>query len=191
MNRFPQTPMTSVAYQTKRPKPSQNTLPGKMCRCLQLLLFLILPAFQAIAQPATQPAAIPALFLSDIHFDPYADPAETAKLNAAPASGWRALLATPDSATRAADTAALSKACPTRGLDTNAALFRSSLASLHANAARTSFVTLSGDLLAHSFDCKYKTLLPNATHADYVAFVEKTIRYEISSLRKALPGEPL
>jgi sphingomyelin phosphodiesterase acid-like 3 len=155
------------------------------------LLSAILAVTSALAQTAAPVPTIPALFLSDIHFDPYADPAKVAKLNASPASDWVALLATPDSPTRAADTAALSKACPTRGLDTNAALFRSSLAALHANASHSTFVTLSGDLLAHSFDCKYKILLPESTHAGYLSFVEKTIRYEISSLRKALPGVPI
>ena len=156
-----------------------------------LLAAILAVAPAALAQTAAPASTLPALFLSDIHLDPYADPAKVAKLNASPAAQWPALLATPDSPTRAADTTALSKACPTRGLDTNAALFRSSLTALHANAAHATFVTLSGDLLAHSFDCKYKTLLPNATHAAYLAFVEKTIRYEISGLRRALPGVPL
>ncbi len=162
-------------------------------RRLLALLIAVAATLPAAAQPTPQvgPATIPALFLSDIHFDPYADPAKVTKLNASPAAEWPSLLAAPDSPTRTADTIALSKSCLTRGLDTNAALFRSSLAALHAKAGPSTFITLSGDLLAHSFDCKYKTLLPAATHAAYLAFVEKTIRYEVSSLRKALPGVPL
>lgn len=191
-----------ISYMPEKRRVSHTTPPPPLPLCRRrivggwsLLVLLIVAAatLPAAAQPTphASPETIPALFLSDIHFDPYADPAKVPKLNALPVAEWPALLATPDSPTRAADTAALSKACPTRGLDTNAALWRSSLVALHANAAHSNFVTLSGDLLAHSFDCKYKTLLPDATHAAYLAFVEKTIRYEISSLRKALPGVPL
>jgi sphingomyelin phosphodiesterase acid-like 3 len=59
------------------------------------------------------------------------------------------------------------------------------------HAAGVRFVTVSGDLLAHSFDCKYKTLLPTSTHADYLAFTEKTAAYIVTGLRATLPGVPV
>ena len=111
---------------------------------------------QAAAAPA--PSTIPALFLSDIHLDPFSDPAKVAQLDAAPASEWPAILAAPASPTQPADFAALQQACPVRGIDTPDALWRSSLAAIRANAAHARFVTISGDLLAHSFDCKYRAL---------------------------------
>ena len=147
------------------------------------------PAAKAAAAPA--PSTIPALFLSDIHLDPFSDPDKVARLDAAPAGDWAAILSAPASPTRPTDFASLQQSCPVRGIDTPNALWQSSLAAIRANAAHAQFVTISGDLLAHSFDCKYKTLLPNATHADYLAFTEKTIRYIVSSLRNALPGVPL
>jgi sphingomyelin phosphodiesterase acid-like 3 len=145
------------------------------------------PAQTSLARPTT----IPALFLSDIHFNPYADPAKVAKLNAAPASDWPAILAAPPSSTQQQDFAALSQACPVRGIDTDYPLFQSSLKAIHANASTSRFVTISGDLLAHSFDCKYDNLLPSATPSEYVAFSQKTIHYIISSLRASLPGVPI
>jgi sphingomyelin phosphodiesterase acid-like 3 len=154
-----------------------------------LLLLLANLAGPAYAQPA--PPTIPALFLSDIHLDPYSDPAKVAKLNAAPASEWAAILDAPASPTQAADFAALHQSCATRGDDTTNQLFRSSLRAIHRDAAHATFVTISGDLLAHKFDCKYSTLLPKASHADYVAFTAKTIRYIVDSLRDALPGIPI
>ena len=161
----------------------------------QLLLFLILPLFTITPLAAQSPSApntlIPALFLSDIHLDPYHDPAKAAKLNAAPVGDWPALLAQPDAATQPADSAALQKACPVRGVDTPNALWLSSLDAIRSDAAKARFVTLSGDLLAHQFDCKYKSLLPAATHANYLAFVGKTIQYVVSSLRQSLPGVPI
>jgi sphingomyelin phosphodiesterase acid-like 3 len=152
--------------------------------------------YPAPPRPAPASSTIPALFLSDIHLDPFHDPAKVAKLDAAPAAQWPAILAAPDSPTQPADAAALQAACPTRGIDTPAVLWQSSLQAIRANtsapaAAHVSFVTFSGDLLAHSFDCKYKTLVPAGTRADYLAFTEKTIRYVVSSLRATLPGVPL
>ena len=145
-----------------------------------------------MAQPASAPPpTIPALLLSDIHLDPYHDPAKVAKLNAAPASDWPAILAQPDSPSQPVDSAALLKACPVRGVDTPNSLWLSSLHAIHADASHAKFVTISGDLLAHQFDCKFKTLLPVAPHADYLAFTEKTIRYVVSSLRESLPGVPV
>ena len=136
-------------------------------------------------------ASVRALFLSDIHLDPFADPAKVARLNAAPASEWPAILSAPDSPTRAKEFTALQEACQVRGVDTPWGLLRSSLAAIHDDAAQARFITLSGDLLAHSFDCKYKTLLPAATPADLLAFSEKTVRTVVSTLRAALPGVPL
>ncbi len=167
------------------PAPPRRPLPSLLallagCVCL-------LPANTR----AQAPANVPALFLSDIHLDPYHDPSKVAKLDAAPLSEWRTILAAPDSATIEADSAALQKTCPVRGVDTPDILWQSSLRAIHADAARVRFVTISGDLLAHAFDCKYKTLVPAGTHATYVAFVEKTIRYIVSGLRTTLPGVPL
>jgi sphingomyelin phosphodiesterase acid-like 3 len=153
-----------------------------------ILLLTTLPAF---AQPAPPPATIPALFLSDIHLDPYADPAKVARLNAAPAVQWPAILAALPSDTQKQDSAALQTACPVRGIDTDYTLWQSSLKAIHANAARIHFATISGDLLAHSFDCKYKNLLPNSTPAAYVEFTAKTIQYIASTLRQALPAVPV
>jgi sphingomyelin phosphodiesterase acid-like 3 len=147
---------------------------------------------QGKAAAATETrSTVPALFLSDIHLDPFADPAKAARLNAAPAAEWPAILAAPDSPTQAKEIAALQEACPTRGIDTPYVLWRSSLRAIHADASHARFITLSGDLLAHSFDCKFQTLLPAATPADYLAFTVKTVRTIVSTLRAALPGVPL
>ena len=161
---------------------------GRGGAVVSLLLLLLAPCLFAQSAPAP---TIPALFLSDIHLDPYADPAKVARLNAASAADWPAILAAPPSPSQPADFAALQKACPTRGVDTPNVLWLSSLKAIHATAAHSRFVTISGDLLAHSFDCKFKNLLPTATPADYVAFTEKTIRYVVSGLRASLPGVPI
>jgi sphingomyelin phosphodiesterase acid-like 3 len=158
---------------------------------IRILLALTVCLATASAQTKPIPETIPALLLSDIHLDPYADPAKVAKLSAAPAADWHAIFTSPASPTQAADLATLRKACPVRGNDTTNQLFQSSLRAIHRDAAHARFVTISGDLLAHQFDCKYRALLPTATHADYLAFTEKTIRYIVTSLREAVPGIPI
>jgi sphingomyelin phosphodiesterase acid-like 3 len=149
----------------------------------------------ARAQPAPRPAPadVPAIFLSDIHLDPYHDPSKIARLNTASASEWAAILGAPDTAARGGDAAKLQITCPVRGTDTTDTLWESSLQALHAQAAaiHPKFVTISGDLLAHSFDCKFHTLLPNASHEQYAAFTEKTVRYILTSLKAAIPNTPI
>ncbi len=105
-------------------------------------------------------------------------------------SGTR-ILAAPASADAAAQWAKLDQACPTRGADTSYALFQSSLHAIHAQAGEAKFVILSGDLIAHSFSCKFAAVFPKATPADYKAFVEKTIAFDLANLRAALPGVPV
>jgi sphingomyelin phosphodiesterase acid-like 3 len=157
--------------------------------CVDVALVAQTPAQRTVA-PATK-AMVQALFLSDIHLDPFHDPGKVVELNGAGAGKWPGILARPDSATQAKDYAALQAVCPVRGLDTSYALWESSLKAMKREAAHVKFATVSGDLMAHSFDCKYKTLVPMGTHADYLAFVEKTMRTVVSGLREAVPGVPV
>ncbi len=129
--------------------------------------------------------------VSDIHFEPFWDPAKTVQLDATPASGWAAILGAAPSPNREAEFDSLEQACHTRGADTSYPLFASSLKAMQSSASRAIFVTVSGDLIAHSFACKYAKVFPNAKPGDYHAFVEKAIEFVISSLRTALPGVPV
>ncbi len=149
------------------------------------------PVTQKVVPAPAAKATVQALFLSDIHLDPFHDPAKVVELNGAPAGQWPGILARPDSATQAKNYAALQAVCPVRGVDTSYALWESSLRAIKRDAAHVKFATVSGDLMAHSFDCKYKTLVPAGTHADYLAFVEKTIRTVVNGLREAVPGVPV
>jgi len=199
--------MESYGYNDNRVPCSKHTtwIPRggvgiRMARHGALIVFLaaasIISAFSLSAQTAAPklaaaPATIPALFISDIHYDPLRDPALAPRLNTAPASQWPAILATPTSPTIAQDYAAVQAACPTRGYDPDQALWQSTLAALRAHAANSRFAVLSGDLLPHNFECRYRFLFPKATHADYLDFTLNTLRYVVSSLRATLPGIPL
>ena len=158
-------------------------------------MLLTLPAL-AQSNPASTSSTIPAIFISDIHFDPLRDPAKAPRLNAAPLSQWSAILAEPPSSTAAAGYAAINKTCPIKPLvDPDNRLFQSALQAIHAQAftsgSHTRFAVLSGDIVGHQFDCRYNLLFPNSTHAEFLSFVEKTAAYVVSGLRSALPGIPI
>lgn len=139
---------------------------------------------------ASAPATLPALFLSDIHLDPFVDPTKAAALNAAPAADWSRILAAPAGPALTGSQQSAFAAC-FDGPDTSYTLWQSTLSELRKTATSSRFVVISGDLLAHKFDCKYKALVPGATNASYLAFTVKTVRYVLTTLRAALPGVPI
>ncbi|HEY1766613.1 MAG TPA: metallophosphoesterase [Terracidiphilus sp.] len=155
------------------------------------MLCSVFAASSAAQTTSVGASTVPVLLVSDIHFEPFWDPAKVAQLAAAPAEGWKAILAAPDSAGRQQRFSDLEQSCHARGVDTSYPLFLSSLQAMRANAAGIRFVTLSGDLISHAFSCKFKTLFPQAAAADYQTFVEKTIEYVVGSLRKNFPGVPV
>jgi sphingomyelin phosphodiesterase acid-like 3 len=160
------------------------------------LIALLLFAGAALAQTAKPAAAhhdqtVPALLVSDIHFEPFWDPAKATQLAAAPVSGWKAILAAAPSPDQPQRFAALQQSCHARGADTSFALYNSSLKAMRIHATGTRFVTVSGDLIAHAFQCKYDALFPKAAQGDYRAFVEKTVDYVIGELYATFPDVPV
>jgi sphingomyelin phosphodiesterase acid-like 3 len=141
------------------------------------------------AQPAKP--TIPALLISDIHFEPFFDPAKVPQLAAAPASEWKAILAAPSSPDQQKRFEALQQSCHARGVDTSFPLFDSSLKAMRSHATGVKFVTVSGDLISHGFDCKYKSIFPKASPDEYGKFVEKTLDYVIDELYATFPGVPV
>jgi sphingomyelin phosphodiesterase acid-like 3 len=159
------------------------------------LLFMPLSVATVSAQDAQPDSArhhgVAALMVSDIHFEPFWDPAKAAELESAPARSWDAILAGPSSANRQQSFDALQDKCHARGVDTPYALFKSSLAAMHAKEAEAGFAVVSGDLVAHAFSCKYSTLFPEASPQAYSAFVVKTLDYVLHELHKEFPGVPI
>jgi len=166
--------------------------------CVTLFCFIFL---NAVALAQTPPpsahsapsakATIPALLVSDIHFEPFWDPAKVPQLAAAPTTQWKAILAAPPSSDQQIRFADLQQNCHARGVDTSFALFDSSLKAMRSHATGAKFVTVSGDLLSHGFDCKYRALLPKSTEDDFKKFVEKTLNYVIDELYAAFPALPV
>lgn len=157
-----------------------------------LLLFAMGTGRVAGAQARVRHAStVPVLMVSDVHLDPFYDPAKVKLLAAAPVAQWEGILSGPDSPGRAEAYATLQKACGAKSADTSDVLFRSSLREMRRVASRARFVTVSGDMIAHRFSCRFRTTLPGRTQADYAAFVEKTIDYVMTELGKVHPGVPV
>ncbi|MEA2489796.1 MAG: sphingomyelin phosphodiesterase acid-like 3 [Acidobacteriota bacterium] len=117
------------------------------------------------------------LSVSDIHFDPFADPAIVTKLQAADVAEWDAILAT-------STATAFSK----YGSDANDPLFRSAIGEMQKQIPAPAFVLISGDFLAHKFQQTYQQYATDKSQAAYTAFVTKTIAYVASRFRTAYPG---
>jgi sphingomyelin phosphodiesterase acid-like 3 len=144
------------------------------------------------AQPQTEPHALPqALMISDLHFDPFYDPAKVSQLAAAPVSGWETILAGPDSPAQAKDYAALLKTCKAKGPDTSYPLLVSALSAIRKDAGDVRFITVSGDLMAHDFSCRFTNTLPQGTKAQFDALAEKTIEFQAREIEKTLPHATL
>jgi sphingomyelin phosphodiesterase acid-like 3 len=137
------------------------------------------------------PSTLPVVMLSDIHFDPFHDPAKLAELRATPVKEWPGVLNAPDSPTLATDEATLQKTCPVRGIDTPWTLLQSSLKEAYQRQHEPLFVTVSGDLISHSFDCRLHYLAPGISEKEYSEFTAKTVEFVALELRWAFPGTPV
>jgi sphingomyelin phosphodiesterase acid-like 3 len=160
------------------------------------LLGLFLIAGAACAQsgkPAAKPipVTVPVLLLSDIHFEPFWDPAKVPSLKAANADKWAAILAPPASANRQQAFTAFLQKCNCGDGDTSSVLFDASLKAMSDNASGAAFVTVSGDLISHQFRSKYFTAFPQDTPDDYSKFVKKTIEYVVDTLDAQFPNAPV
>lgn len=131
------------------------------------------------------------VMLSDLHFDPFHDPAKLSQLRADPIERWPAILAGAPSPTQAADLQALQTACGARALDTAWSLLQTSLRAAHNAEPRPTFVTLSGDLLAHEFPCRFKQLSAGATEQELASFSAKTVAFVLLQTRLSFPRVPV
>jgi sphingomyelin phosphodiesterase acid-like 3 len=156
-------------------------------------------AVNAFAETKTvaQVAAVDVVMLSDLHLDPFHDPAKVTQLVKAPVEEWAAILRSPDSATQEADFAAVQKACKAKQLtDAPYALLASSLKAAKAQAGNARFVTVSGDLLVHDLDCRYRAALklPKSTTDDEslsAAFAAKTTVFVMKRVEQVFAGIPV
>jgi sphingomyelin phosphodiesterase acid-like 3 len=131
------------------------------------------------------------VMLSDLHFDPFYDPAKFSELRSAPISAWPAILSKPESASRAKNFADLQNECGVRGVDSPWPLVVGSLRQAKQQQPAPLFVTVSGDLLAHGFICKFRRLAPSASPAEASGFASKAVSLLAQQLHGAFPSAPV
>ncbi len=163
--------------------------PLSIYRSLPSVLLMLLALFAATS--AAGQGTVPAVLLSDIHFDPFHDPAKMVQLRAAPVEQWAAIFKSATSPTQAAELEALQAECHERALDTPWPLLQGALTAAHDAEPHPVFVTLTGDLLAHEFPCRFHQLAPMATAEDLSAFAAKTVAFVVLQLRQAFPHVPV
>jgi sphingomyelin phosphodiesterase acid-like 3 len=160
-----------------------------------LATFIALVPFAGSAETAHSVAGqaaptVYAILVSDIHFDPFADPSKVKQLADAPIENWDRILAEP-AAGSAQSYNKLLEDCGTRGPDTPFTLLKASLLEMKARAPEALFVTVTGDLLAHGFECKLHQTLPADDAKTRADFTARTIAFVARKMRAALPGVPI
>jgi hypothetical protein len=164
-----------------------SVLGAKTLRRTAVKILVLISALTTLAlslpndHPALQPYPGTGMFLmlSDIHFDPYADPAIMEQLGAKPTA-----------ACQAPGSSAFSK----YGRDTNYPLLKSALDNVAATARENHFhyryVLVTGDFLAHNFDARYRQCVGGGDEA-YQKFAIATMSFVDGMIAHALPGVPV
>jgi predicted MPP superfamily phosphohydrolase len=117
------------------------------------------------------------LLISDIHFNPYYDPALVPELMKTDASQWEPIFA---------KSAVKGFGAPGKD-ETNYPLLVSTLQNMARTADKPDFIIFTGDFLAHQFDTRLKS--GTKPDEDYSSFVKKTISFLALVFSKYLPGQ--
>ncbi len=127
--------------------------------------------------PACSGSSARFLWISDIHFNPMADPALVNELAAAEPSQWEAILerTTPIAFSQ-------------YGSDTNWWLLKSAMKQLPATLRHPTLVMVTGDFLAHNFPATYQNATHDTDAERYRAFVLKTAKFLALELKRNFPG---
>jgi sphingomyelin phosphodiesterase acid-like 3 len=123
------------------------------------------------------------LLISDIHFDPFADPSLFESLAKQPVSEWNRLLA-------ASSEAGVSQL----GSDSNYVLLESSLRAAAETCPRPDFVLYPGDSLAHDWRARYEKASSRSSRDDeeaYREFTRKSIQFLALKFRQHFPSVPV
>ncbi|MHB8146117.1 MAG: metallophosphoesterase [Vulcanimicrobiaceae bacterium] len=128
------------------------------------------------AAGAPPPPTAHMIFLSDIHFNPFADRAIVDRLAASPVGRWRSIF-----------TAANMQRFSGYGSDTDFPLLESALDAMKTEVAQPDEIVITGDFLAHGFRKQFDAVLPRRSDAQYDEFVDKTIAFLALEFEAAFP----
>ena len=121
-----------------------------------------------------------ALVMSDLHFDPMADPRLVDQLAADEPEQWRQVLERSDD-----------KSLGRYGRDANWPLLHSALQHMRETLPDAAFVLISGDFLAHNFRGEFDAAANNHSDPAYRAFVRKTMQFLARELSQTFPATPI
>ena len=119
------------------------------------------------------------LLVSDIHFDPFTDPAVAKNLDATPPTAWDSVFFQ-----------SKRTAFPDYTQDDNWLLWQSFLGAIGRTGVHYDYVLVMGDYLAHDFEKKYKATIGGGQKS-YEDFVQKNLRYVEHSLSDHVAGVPI
>lgn len=138
------------------------------------LLAVLFCSLGTAAEPASQ-----FLWLSDLHFDPTANPKLIDALAEASVDEWpRILTSSPDRFSRF-------------GEDTTWALLSSSLDAMRRTAPNVKFTIVTGDLLVHRFRNRFQSTAKDHDDASFRRFATKTVQFVAAQIRSIAPGKPV
>ena len=137
-----------------------------------LLLF-----YASISALASTPSQF--FWLSDLHFNPLADPALADKLAGAEPAQWASILA------------ASSSGFSGFGQDANWPLVSSAIAKMREVQPNPAFTMLTGDLLPHHFREQFDRSVSNHDDVAFRQFVRKSIEFIGLQLKQIAPHAPL
>ena len=119
------------------------------------------------------------LIITDIHFDPFADPAIVEQLVASDVHDWRGIFES-----------SKEPGFAQYGSDSNYPLMTSALEAARRLLPRPDFVLYPGDHLAHRFETKFDATAGGGPEA-YRRFVIKTMTFVSDRLRETFPEAPV
>jgi hypothetical protein len=132
-------------------------------------------------QAAPAPAiAGQVLVMSDLHFDPMADPSLIDQLATAEPEHWSTIL---DSSS--------DRSLGRYGRDSNWMLLRSALQHMAETLPKPAFVLISGDFLAHRFREEFDAAARDHSDPAYRVFVRKTMQFLGLQLEQNFPATPI
>ena len=118
--------------------------------------------------------------MSDLHFDPMADPRVVDQLAAAEPEQWRQVLDGSDD-----------RSLGRYGRDSNWMLLNSALRQMAQTLPKPAFVLISGDFLAHRFRPEFNAAVRDHSDAAYRVFVQKTMQFLGLQLEQNFPATPI
>ena len=118
--------------------------------------------------------------MSDLHFDPMADPTVIDRLASVEPAEWAAIFENSGDTTLAR-----------YGADSNWPLLHSALRQIKDTLPNPAFVILTGDFLAHDFRRRFDLGAADHSDAAYRLFVRKTMQFLALQLRQSYPDTPM